>query len=61
MARKLTYTVVEAAEAIGISPWSYYRRAAAGELPVRKIGRRTVVPVKLLEDWINREMTRSAG
>lgn len=52
MGRKLTYTIPEAAEVIGISAWTYYRRAAEGELPVRRIGRRAVVPIKLLEEWI---------
>ncbi len=50
--RKLTYSVPEAAEAIGISPWTYYRKAAEGALPVRKVGRRQVVPIKLLEEWV---------
>jgi excisionase family DNA binding protein len=41
---RLTWTVTEAAKLLGISPTSAYEAARRGELPVRVIGRRMVVP-----------------
>jgi excisionase family DNA binding protein len=41
---RLTWTVTEAAELLGISPTSAYEAARRGELPVRVIGRRMLVP-----------------
>jgi excisionase family DNA binding protein len=37
-------TVPEAAALLGISPGTYYRAAARGEVPARRIGRRIVCP-----------------
>ncbi len=41
---RLTWTVREAAKLLGISPDSAYEAAHRGELPVRIIGRRMLVP-----------------
>jgi excisionase family DNA binding protein len=41
---RLTWTVTEAAKLLGISPTSAYEAARKGELPVRMIGRRMLVP-----------------
>jgi excisionase family DNA binding protein len=41
---RLTWTVNEAAKLLGISPTSAYEAARRGELPVRVIGRRMLVP-----------------
>jgi excisionase family DNA binding protein len=41
---RLTWTVTEAAKLLGISPTSAYEAARKGELPVRVIGRRMLVP-----------------
>ena len=41
---RLTWTVTEAAKLLGISPTSAYEAARRGELPVRVIGRRLLVP-----------------
>jgi excisionase family DNA binding protein len=41
---RLTWTVTEAAELLGISRASAYEAAHRGELPVRVIGRRMLVP-----------------
>ena len=43
--RRLTMTVQEAAEVIGISRTSAYLCAARGELPTRRFGRRVLVLV----------------
>jgi excisionase family DNA binding protein len=51
---RLTWTVTEAAQLLGISRASAYEAAHRGELPVRLIGRRMLVPrvalLRLLED-----------
>jgi excisionase family DNA binding protein len=44
MATKLTYTVPEAAELLGISRSSAYECVRRGELPALVLGRRIVVP-----------------
>jgi excisionase family DNA binding protein len=41
---RLTWTVTEAAKLLGISRASAYEAAHRGELPVRLIGRRMLVP-----------------
>ena len=41
---RLTWTVAEAAKLLGISPTTAYEAARRGELPVRMIGRRMLVP-----------------
>ena len=41
---RLTWTVTEAAQLLGISRASAYEAAHRGELPVRMIGRRMLVP-----------------
>jgi len=41
---RLTWTVTEAAKLLGISRASAYEAAHRGELPVRVIGRRLLVP-----------------
>jgi excisionase family DNA binding protein len=41
---RLTWTVREAAKLLGISAGSAYEAAHRGELPVRVIGRRMLVP-----------------
>jgi excisionase family DNA binding protein len=41
---RLTYTLTEAAQQLGISTWLAYEAAHRGELPVCRIGRRMLVP-----------------
>jgi len=41
---RLTWTVTEAARLLGISRASAYEAAHRGELPVRVIGRRLLIP-----------------
>jgi excisionase family DNA binding protein len=51
---RLTWTITEAAQLLGISRATAYEAAHRGELPVRLIGRRMLVPrvalMRLLED-----------
>ncbi len=41
---RLTWDVPEAARRLGVSPGYYYRAAKRGKLPVKRLGRRLVVP-----------------
>ena len=41
---RLTYTIEESAELLGLGRGTAYRAARAGELPVVRIGRRLLVP-----------------
>lgn len=52
--KPLAYTVAQAAELIGISPWSYYDRLKRGEVPGRRMGpgRTIIVPRTHLERFI---------
>jgi excisionase family DNA binding protein len=55
---RLTWTIPEAAKLLGISKDSAYEAARRGELPVRLIGRRMLVPrvalLRLLDDAAER-------
>ena len=46
---KRTYTVPEAAEALGIGRNAAYEAARTGQLPTIRIGKRILVPVVALE------------
>lgn len=43
MSEKLAYTIAEACEATGLSDDTIYRKHHAGEITLRKSGRRTLV------------------
>ena len=47
--KKLTWTVKEAAEILGLSPNSAYQGIATGEIPYVKVGKRILVPRLALE------------
>ena len=49
---RLTMSVEEAAELLGISRWLAYEQAQRGDLPVLRIGRRLRVPVRRLLDLV---------
>ena len=50
---RLTVTVEQAAEMLGVSRNSAYALAKNGTLPVVKLGRRLVVPKKRLDDLLS--------
>jgi excisionase family DNA binding protein len=50
---RLTWTVPEAARLLGISKDSAYEAARRGDLPVRVIGRRTLIPRAALLRLLN--------
>jgi excisionase family DNA binding protein len=49
---RLTISVEEVAEVLGISRSSAYEAVRTGQLPSRRLGRRIVVPIPLLLDWL---------
>jgi excisionase family DNA binding protein len=51
---KLALTVREAGEALGLSPRSVQELVAAGAIPVVRHGRRVLIPVEPLRDWLRR-------
>ena len=50
--RRLSLTVMEAAEVLGISRTLAYELVARGELPSLRMGRRIVVPRRALESLL---------
>jgi excisionase family DNA binding protein len=49
---RLTYTVGEAAQLLGISRNSAYEAARRGEIPTIRVGRRILVPRNRLEELL---------
>ncbi|MEG1433093.1 helix-turn-helix domain-containing protein [Eubacterium sp.] len=49
---KLTYSVPEAAEVLGVSPGLVYDLCHSRAFPTIKLGRRLIIPIKEFEEWI---------
>ena len=49
----------EAAAALGISERTLQQLTSAGEVPVVKIGRANLYPVKELSEWLSRRTTNT--
>ena len=49
---RLTVTVEEAAAVLGLGRSAAYEATRRGEIPSRRLGRRIVIPVPLLLDWL---------
>ena len=59
---KLTYTVKEAAAALGVGKSGLYKAMAEGKLVAVKLGNRTLIPADALRAWMGtwpRRPTRS--
>jgi excisionase family DNA binding protein len=54
---RLTMTVPEVAEVVGISRAHAYELIRLGRIPSLRLGRRLVVPKKALEEFIERACT----
>jgi excisionase family DNA binding protein len=52
MTDRLTYTVEEAADLMGLSRSGAYRGVRRGEIPCIRIGRRLLVPKSALETYV---------
>jgi excisionase family DNA binding protein len=53
MTERLTLTVIEAAELLGVSRNSLYEAVRKGEVPHLRIGRRIVIPRRQLESLLD--------
>lgn len=58
---RITYTIEEAAEVLGIGRSLAYDMASRGELPSLRLGRRVVVPRKALEEWLAAQIAAQRG
>ena len=54
-------TVEEAASLIGVGRSAAYEAARRGELPIRRVGRRLLVPVPALLQWLGHGPLRAEG
>lgn len=52
LAAQATITVEQAAKVLGLGRTAAYEAARRGEFPTRKLGRRVVVPVPALLEWL---------
>lgn len=52
LAAKATISVEQAAKVLGVGRTAAYEAARRGEFPTRRLGRRLVVPVPALLDWL---------
>lgn len=50
---KLTLTVEEVASLLGLGRTAAYEAARRGEIPSRRLGRRVIVPVPALREWLS--------
>jgi excisionase family DNA binding protein len=58
---RLVMTLEEVAKVLRISRSSAYMAARTGDLPVRRVGRRILVPVPMLRAWLGYEGPRLLG
>ncbi len=49
---RLTLSVDEVASLLGLGRTAAYEAARRGEIPSRRLGRRVIVPVPALLDWL---------
>lgn len=52
IAGEATITIEQAAQVLGLGRTATYEAARRGEFPTRRLGRRVVVPVPALLDWL---------
>ena len=50
---RLAFSVQDAAEALGLSVDTVYELVRGNKLPHKRIGRRILIPCRVLETWIN--------
>ena len=53
--QRLTLTIEETAVVLGLGRTSAYEAARRGEIPSRRVGRRVIVPVPALLEWLGAE------
>lgn len=52
LAERATISIEEAAPVLGLGRTAAYEAARRGEFPTRRLGRRVVVPVPALLEWL---------
>jgi len=52
LAGRATITIEQTAQVLGLGRTAAYDAARRGELPTRKLGRRLLVPVPALLEWL---------
>lgn len=52
VANEATITIEQTAELLGLGRTAAYEAARRGEFPTRRLGRRVVVPVPALLEWL---------
>lgn len=52
LAGKATITIEQTAQVLGLGRTATYDAARRGELPTRRLGRRLLVPVPALLEWL---------
>ena len=52
LAAQATITIEQAAKVLGLGRTAAYEAARRGEFPTRRLGRRVVVPVPALLEWL---------
>ena len=53
--QRVTLTVEEVASLLGLGRTAAYEAARRGQIPSRRLGRRVVVPVPALLEWLGAE------
>ena len=53
LAHRITLTIEETASLLGLGRTATYEAARRGEIPARRLGRRVVVPVPALLEWLS--------
>jgi excisionase family DNA binding protein len=59
--RRLTLTVEEAGQMLGVSRSYAYELVRQGALPCMRLGRRIVIPVRALDALIDQVVTETTG
>jgi excisionase family DNA binding protein len=52
--QQLLYTITQCCQMAAIGRTKFYQLVASGEIPVRKVGKKTLVAATDLHDWIDR-------
>lgn len=52
---RITLTIEETASLLGLGRTATYEAARRGQIPSRRLGRRVVVPVPALLEWLSSE------
>ena len=59
MAERLAVDLAEAGEMLGVGRSTVHKMVRAGKLPHVRIGRRIIIPVKALKDWLEQQASES--